>query len=67
MNCLPIEIYYHIFQYLHLNNLCILRLTCKRFKEMLYGFTIKELNIDHPNARKITNWVFINQPVNPQN
>ena len=65
MNCLPIEICYHIFQYLHLNDLRSFRLICKRFKEMLYGFTIKELNIDHPNYRNLSNWIFINQPVNP--
>ena len=67
MNCLPIEICYHIFQYLHLNDLRILRLTCKRFKEMLYGFTIKELNINYPNALKLSNSIFINQPANPLN
>ena len=41
------------------------RLICKLFKEMLYGFTIKELNIDHPNYRNLSNWIFINQTVNP--
>ena len=48
MNNLLAELYFHIFEYLHLEDLANLRLTRRKFNEILYRFRIKELNFYCP-------------------
>ena len=74
MDKLPLELFYHLFEYLDLDELFNLRLTCKEFNEMLKEFRIRELRFFDPNIKtydvikiRKRNWFYSNQLVNPNN
>ena len=44
MNDLPVELYFYIFGYLHLEVLAYLRSVCKKFNQIFEEYKIKELS-----------------------
>ena len=65
MNNLAIELYFHIFEYLNIEDLFNLRLVCAKFESVLREFRIKELVFYQSNnsLEYRRRWFYINQPI----